>query len=325
MNTKQIIPAFLVATLSLLAACSDDDKPNKPKPDADALHTFIEENKSSFVQTFTLDAEAGGQLKGTNGTTLEFPEDAFLTLTDGEVTGDVTIEFIEVYDRSSMLFSNMPTMGKNGDDDMAMLVSGGEFYVNAKQGETLLKPASHFKIIAPTSKTGGDDDEMGIFKGDEECEGDVCNVIWEEEDRGLEIVKWQDTGGSYSAYYVIQSEFGWTNIDKWYNDPRPKTTIYVDVPNGFDNTNCQVFIMYDGEPTALGRMDVYDEEKGMFTEHYGLIPIGLEVHFVLISIIDDEIHYAIQGATITENHVEIISETESITKEELIDLIDDLP
>lgn len=325
MKTKYFSTAFLFILLGFWTSCSEDDQPAKPAPNGDALHTLLNDNRDELKQTFTLNADAGGSVKGANGTILQFSGGGFLTLADGAVTGEVTIEFIEIYDRSSMLLSNMPTMGRTFEDEMAMLVSGGQFFINAKKGDTPLKPSKAFKIIAPTSKTGVADFDMGIFKGEEECEGDTCNVIWEEEDRGLEIVEWQDVGGVYSAYFVIQSQFGWTNIDRWYNDPRPKTTIYVDVPEGFDNTNCAVFIMYEDEPAALGRMDVYDAEKAMFTEHYGLVPIGLKVHFVLVSIIDDQIHYAIQSSTIVENHVEIISSVETITEEELIELIDDLP
>jgi hypothetical protein len=86
-----------------------------------------------------------------------------------------------------------------------------------------------------------------------------------------------------------------------------------------------VYLAYDGEPTALASFDMYDKDKKLFTEHYGLIPIGLKVHFIFVSIIEDEIHYAIQPATITENHTEVIGEVESITEADLIKLIDDLP
>lgn len=84
-------------------------------------------------------------------------------------------------------------------------------------------------------------------------------------------------------------------------------------------------MIYDGEPTALARFDKFDRETGLFTEHYGLVPIGLNVHFILVNMIEDELHYAIQPATITANHVEVFSKVESITEEELVQRIHDLP
>jgi hypothetical protein len=310
-----------------LTSCNDkDETPASPKPDKAALKEFFDGGIHTSKQMFTLNSSTGGNITGDLGTILNFNTDAFLTLNGEAVTGNVAIEFIEIYNRSSMLLTKRPTIGRNGNDDMAMLISGGEFYVNAFQNGVQLKPASGFTIVAPTENTGGIDQDMRLFTGLEECVDDDCDIIWEEnEDRGIEVGEFQDAGGFQTAYFVFQSQFGWTNIDRWYNDPRPKTTIFVDVPEGFDDSNCAVFIAYDGEPTALGRLDKYDVKTGMFTEHYGLIPIGLEVHFILVSIIDDEIHYAIQGATIKENHVEVITEVKSITEADLIELINKLP
>lgn len=318
-----------VATLSMALNACDEDTPKAiietPVPDAAALQAFFDEGITGRTQHFTLNASTGGEIKGTQGTMIRFYTNAFLDAGGDPVAGSVDISLIEVYDRAAMLLTKKPTNGKDADGKISTLVSGGEFYVNASKDGVALTSGG-FQIIAPTDNTGGIDQDMRQFDGIETCDGDDCDFVWEEvKDRGMEIGEFQVTGGFETGYYVWQSKFGWTNIDRWYSDPRPKTTIFVDVPEGFDNTNCAVFIAYDDEPTALGMMDRYDETTGRFTEHYGLIPIGLKVHFILISLIDDEIHYAIQGATITENHVEIISAVESVTEEELIDLIGELP
>jgi hypothetical protein len=206
------------------------------------------------------------------------------------------------------------------------LISGGEFYVNATQGGEQLTLKAGFTIVAPTENTGKIDEEMNLFNGEINCEGDDCDLVWQEvNDRGIQIGEFQTTGGFKTAYYVFQSEFGWTNIDKWYSDPRPKTKIFVDVPDGYDRSNCAVYMAYDGEPTALASFDTYDDEKKLFSEHYGLIPIGLKVHFIFVSIIEDEVQYALQSATISENHVETIDDIKAITQEELVTLIHALP
>lgn len=311
----------------LLTNCDEkDEAPSGPEPDGTALREFFDSGISSNKQTFVVSASSGGNITGELGTVVKFNSNAFLSQNGDIITGNVNAELIEIYDRSSMLLTKKTTMGRNEDGTLAMLVSGGEFYVNAFQDGEQLKPASGFTIMAPTANTGDIDQDMRLFRGVEECTGDSCEFAWEEEkDRGIEVGEFQGTGGFQTAYFAFQNQFGWTNIDRWYNDPRPKTTIFVDVPEGFDNSNCAVFIVYDGEPTALGRFDKYDEDKGMFTEHYGLIPIGLEVHFILVSIIDEKIHYAVQGAVITENHVEIMEEVSPVTKEDLVALIDALP
>ena len=88
---------------------------------------------------------------------------------------------------------------------------------------------------------------------------------------------------------------------------------------------CQLLYLHAVKTFQINSPQKYDDKTKRFTEHYGLIPIGLNVHIILVSIIDDEIHYAIKSTTITENHVEVISAVQSITQEELTALIDDLP
>lgn len=326
MRTKLLVSIITLCTLPMFMSCEEKSETPVLVPDGEALNDLATESIEERTQTVTVDATDGGNVVGEQGTVLQFSANAFQTLSGDPVTGDVTIKFIEVYDRSAMLFTRKPTTGKMDNGDHAMLISGGEFYVNATQGGNQLKPVAGYYIIAPTDNTGDADHDMKVFTGVENCIGDDCENLWvEEKDRGMEVGQFQGTGGVFSAYYCYQKQFGWTNIDKWYSDPRPKTTIFVDAPEGFDNTNCAIFLSYDDEPTALALFDTYDEETGLFSEHYGLIPIGLKVHFILVSIVDDEIHYAIQGAEIIENHVEVIGELKSITKEELIELIGNLP
>jgi hypothetical protein len=306
------------------------EQPEAPVyPDGAALATFIDDNLENRLQLFTLDASSGGYIHGEEGTVLQFTGNSLVKENGDVVSGNVDIELIEVYKKSDMVLTNKSTMGLSADGQLTALKSGGQFYVNVTQDGHPLKPKSGYTIIAPVDNTGGADDKMKIFEGVEQCasENEDCDLVWQEvpgTDRGVGVDGFQTASGYYNAYYCFQQKFGWTNIDRWYNDPREKTTIHVAVPEGFDNTNCAVFMAYKGN-AALAMFDVFDEETKLFTEHYGLVPIGLEVHFILVSIIEDEIHYAVQSATITKDHKEVISEVTSITKEELIDLIDELP
>lgn len=300
-----------------------------PAPDGVALLEMFNQNLEEIRQEFELTAEDGGTITGEEGTMIQFGPNAFLTEAGDSVSGPVTIELVEIYSKAKMVLTEMATKGRNQEGEIATLISGGEFFINATQGDVQLKPAYGFTLMVPVDNTGGADEEMGIFAGVQECDDDDCDIIWEEEDKDLQIG--QREGGApggtgvETVYYAFQSQFGWTNIDKWYSDPRPKTTIFADVPEGYDDTNCAVYISYDGEPTALAQFDVYNTETGLFTEHYGLIPIGLEVHFIMVSIVDGQYNYAIQAATITENHIEVIGDLQPTTEEALVQLIEDLP
>jgi len=319
---------FVYGLVAMLAmACGEDDGPQiDPEeflPDGEALAQRQADALEEAMQTFIMDAEEGATVEGEQGTKLTLYGNSLVDTDGNEVSGDIEVELIEVFDRANMLLSDKPTQGRQEDGSIATLISAGEFFINAKQdGEPLeLKPGIGFQLEVPAEQI---DQDMRLFTNENaDCVEADCDVIWEEEREGG-IEMGMNPNGDMS-YYAFTDQFGWTNIDKWYSDPRPKTTIFVDVPEGYDNTNCSVYITYDGEPTALARFDVYNEETELFTEHYGLIPIGLEVHFIVVSIVNDEYQYAIQGATIEENHIEVMGELTETTEEELVQLIEDLP
>ncbi|GAA0891232.1 hypothetical protein GCM10009122_09110 [Fulvivirga kasyanovii] len=320
---------FSIMTTALIG-CKDDDNvtvtPDVKIPDGEALQEKYAEHLNEASQTFQVDAESGGAVTGEKGTYLYFNANSMIDADGNDVTGNIDIELIELYDKAQMLLGDKPTRGRQEDGSIATLVSGGEFFINATQnGEQLqLKPGIGFQIVVETDSL---DMDMQLFVNENgDCLEADCEVIWEEAKGRLEAGDAQGgNGDGGGAYYGFADNFGWTNIDRWYSDPRPKTTLYVDVPEGYDNTNCSVFLSYDGEPAALAKFDVYDEETGLFTEHYGQIPIGLEVHFIVLSVIDDQYYYAIQGATITEDHVELIGDLSPTTEAELIQMVEDLP
>jgi hypothetical protein len=330
-NMRVFIKLVLCGFILVSASGCDDEKDAKQpaKIDGEAMHENFSAHLDELTQEFAISAVDGGMVTGDQGTKVIFYPNAFLTQSGTPVTGEVKIELVEIFKKSDMLLSRKPTNGKKPDGTVSTLISGGEFFINATQNGNQLKPANGFYLSAPVENTGEADHEMFLFDGVETCEGDDCRLEWKQQEQGgVEVVKRDGQGGASgmtTEYMAFQSKFGWTNIDKWYNDPRPKTTLFVDVPEGYDNTNCAVYLSYDGEPTALASFDVYNEGTGLFTEHYGQIPIGLEVHFIFVSVVDGEWNYAIQSATITANHVQVISNVQSVTEAQLEDLIDDLP
>ena len=293
---KLSIFALLALTLSAGSACTsapppadDDDSVDDddsavsnvqapPAPeDFEALALYA---RQDLLQSYTVDVNALGYINGEQGTVLSFLGPDSLSHQDGSpVTGNVTVELLEVFDKGTMLVANMPSMGQMPDGWIAQLVSGGEHFVNATQGDEQLVLNTGFILTAPV---------------DEEVGGDEFMINQTDDD---------PTGNGGLQYWSLSSQFGWSNIDRWYSDPRPKTTIHVDVPEGFDDTNCAVYLSYDNEPTALANFDTYDASTELFSEHYGLIPIGLEVHVILVTEFEGQWSYAIQAETIVDGQL----------------------
>ncbi|WP_299678077.1 hypothetical protein [uncultured Dokdonia sp.] len=321
-----------IVSLILMVSCETNDDADiiTELPD-DTVQIFggleyansIIEARENAIQTFTIDATTGGTIIGEQGTQLYFPPSGLTFLGGEPVSGDVTIEFIEIYSRADMLTQNLPTNGKRDNGDIVSIISGGEFYINVTQGNNQLVVEVPFGLTAPTADF---DPEMTVFLP-EDCDRLDCDVVWEEDEnaniQGGEI---QNADGTWtSAYFAPLTNFGWTNLDRWWAYEDPKTLVYVDVPEGFNETNSAVYVSYDGEPNALAFFDTYDTDLDMFTEHYGQMPIGLEVHFIFVSVQDGDYVYAIQSATIGTDHIETITTTQTTTEAGLTALINALP
>ncbi|GAB1855350.1 hypothetical protein MHTCC0001_01830 [Flavobacteriaceae bacterium MHTCC 0001] len=326
MNTlKQILGTVLMATLLFTSCESNDDSDNDIviRPNATDFNELRDDALENLTQHFTFNADDGSiNLTSEKGVAI-YINASCLTLNGNAVTGEVNLEFVELFDKGNMLTTNKPTMGTLPNGDKALLISGGEFFVNATQDGEVLETTCGFQMTIPTDLTGGPDNDMTLWEGRIDENG---NLAWDEQR--------EDTAGGQGGvfaegnqYYGFFNSFGWSNVDRFYNDPRPKTTILVAVPDGYDNTNSAVYISYDGEDTGLANLDTYDAGTGLFSEHYGQIPIGLECHIIFATEDGNNWKYAIKSATIAENDVItfIEDETAIATEAELTTIINNLP
>lgn len=100
----------------------DPTSPTTPS----AIKAIFLSNRSNDKQSFTVNAEVASQLIGSKGTKIHIPENAFVNAGGSPVSGNVTVEILEVMDQSSMIWYGLPTMS-NG----RILESGGELMVKA--------------------------------------------------------------------------------------------------------------------------------------------------------------------------------------------------
>jgi len=227
-----------------------------------------------------------------------------------------------------MVLQNKSTKGKRANNDEEALKSAGEFFVNAKQNGTQLEVLTLITVesrgVAP-----GEFEAMQVFRAGDDLQSED---LWEETDedddgendnaRGGEG---QGPNGDFILFSALDmSSFGWTNLDIWYNFAGQLTDLFVDVPDGYTAENTSVYLSYDGE-NGLARMDVYDTSLELFTEHFGRIPVGQEVHFIMVVDIDGQLYYTIQAATIVEDHIEVMADPAPISQADLTTLINGLP
>ncbi len=326
----------LVAIISFASCKTDNDTDILGvQPNGAALVSRFETNRQDALQEFTLDAATGGVITGSQGTQVTFAPNSF-GLNGTPVTGNVTVKLIEIYDKASMLLQNKSTLGQRFTGEKEALKSAGEFFIAAEQGGTDLELLAMANVTSRPVDIPNIDGGMKVFRSgdgiDNDCDGINGTCDWVEADENgdgvnddVQIRDGQGAAGEFASYTYDIGSFGWTNLDRWYSYTGAKTELFIDVPDGFNQDNCAVYLSYDGEPTALARMDVWDSNLEMFTEHYGLIPIGLQVHIIMVAEIDGQLNYAIQGTTIVDNHVEVISSLSPISQPDLENLINGLP
>ncbi len=317
-NFKKIM---LTATMiiAVLTSCTKNEDPIIPERASQQEYMAIIQNAlNNKIQEYQIEADGTWKsFTSEKGTTVAI-NTGCLILNQNPVVGTVDIKFIEIFDKGSMLVTNKPTMGVTTDGNKSLLISGGEFFLELSQNGVEIETNCNYQIIVDANITGGEDLDMILWEGEIEQSG---NLIWNESTGQIMIEP--GTG----QYGVFANQFGWNNIDKFYTDPRPKTTISVKVPEGYSILNSGVNISFDGEDSGLAQLDTFDFSTNMFTEHYGQIPIGLECHIIFLTEENGNYKYVIKSVTITDNDQIIISDDEFLnaTEEQLVQLINNLP
>lgn len=321
---------YLLLALPLLfsvSSCHDDDSPGVNPvfvnpPSAFDFKNIRQDALDHLTQNFTATVDGTGEIVFTSAKGVEVRISEWcLNLNGQPVSGEVEVEFVELYERGNLLSTNIATMGRHANGDLEMLVTGGAFYLNVYQNGVALDPWACFNLRVPTDNTGGVDHDMVLWYGNFDAND---NLVWDEigdveQGVGLEM--------SNDLYYAYFGQFGWCNVDRFYNDPRPQTSLKVAVPQGYTDMNSSVYLSYDGEANGLARLDTFDQPNGLFSEHYGRIPIGLACHLIFVSEYQGAWVYAIKPISIVEN--EIISfnmnELNVATEAQLTQLINNLP
>ena len=325
-NLKTIFGTLLM-TLTLLTSCETKDDGDNDFNNAVDIATAQEFKNikdialDNLTQNFSFNADDGNiTLTSANGVQININGNC-LTLNGNPVTGQVQLEYIELFEKGNMLTTNKPTMGTLPNGDKTLLISGGEFFIEATQNGSALDTTCGLQLIIPASLTGGADPLMSLWEGEIDAED---NLTWDE----VEDATGQ--GGVFvegSEYYGLLQGFGWSNVDRFYSDPRPKTLIQVQAPIGYNFTNSAVYLSYDGEDSGLAALDTYDGTLNLFSEHYGQIPIGLECHVIFVTEDNGIWRYAIKPVTIVANDIITFTmdDTTTGTEATLTTLINGLP
>lgn len=301
-NLNGTLCALLLIALCL-TSCKDDDQNQTDIPTAEEFQNLRQTALDNITQNFQFDPQSGtASLTSNQGVQINI-----YNCTDASgntASGMVDLEFVEIFDRGTMLVTNKPTMGILPSGEEGILISGGEFYFNATENGTQLGTCG-IQAVIPGDLTEGVDYDMSLWEGSIDADD---NLTW------IPIDSTASIGSDSLDYFVFIDNFGWINCDVFYDDPRPKTNITVEVPEDYDNANSSVYFSIVGESSGLGSLG-------------GQFPIGLECHFIFVTAEGTDWRYAVESITIAENQEVMfeLDDTAVVTESELIDIINDLP
>ncbi|MGO4293246.1 hypothetical protein [Chitinophaga sp. RAB17] len=260
MNLHSFYVAGSIAMLLLCGACTKQMKNDPanlsgaklstgavaaaPDPSGLKLHEFLRANGPAF-ETFNVSAQQGETVTTKSGKKYTIPRNSLLNPDGTPASGTVTISVKEISNAANMIFADRPTATNNGK----ALESFGEFFVVASQGTKLLKlrPDSAIKVQAPAKPN---DQRIPMWNGDTTVTRDISGYNYLNQFITISTqvsankgVDWQQVTNPASAYALFDGSNGtlnfrldslikWTNCDRLYNTPTPKTTVL-----GYFNTN----------------------------------------------------------------------------------------
>ncbi len=311
---KQFVLAIF-ATIFIFVSCKKDSRNSQGKgfhlpTSSSALGSFYESNINEETQYFTINANVTQLIVGAKGTKLYFQPNIFRGPSGEVVTGNITIELIEVVSKSDMILLKKTTTSNNN-----ILESGGAFSVKAFQQGNQLSMSSDISnksiyVEMPSENPGKSD--MKLFSGIPTSTGNVNWVLTGLNGPNNVIIP--DTNGKAAYTFFLGNDslpmpdsLGFINVDRFYNNAdTTKIAIITPVNHvGFVNgsptyLNTDVYLYFEAFHAVAPLMS----NKNMF--FLTKVPIGEQVKIVAISEIDGQYYIAIKSITISVNHNENI-------------------
>ncbi len=274
------------------------------------------------LQTYSINSATGGSFTTAQGTKVIVPSNAFVKLADNSpVSGNITIKFRDIYKKSDMLLSRMPTTTA----DRQLLKSGGEFFIKASLNDVPLQlaPGKIIDVEQPVELTGELDDGQMAFAIADTVSLDSAIVP---NNAGWVQTNWGSVGSSslnyiYSLYQFSSSPDSgtWCNSDNPYyfgNISQTRLTLkptvdasqyYMDVFLLLKNVAAMVHVYWDGN-----------------AYQYDYAPAGFDCTMVAIAVKDGKLYSSFKPITITQNltvdfTIEETTENELLTQIKALD------
>ncbi|HEX7412679.1 MAG TPA: hypothetical protein VF411_01445 [Bacteroidia bacterium] len=296
---------ILLIAIVAVVSCKKDTKssttttpPPTPTDNYSSVNAFFSKNGVA-MQSYTINGTTGGSFTSPQGTTVTIPANAFLTQASVPVTGNVIIQFKDIYKKSDMLLSNMPTMTYYGNP----LKSGGEFFIKAIQNNAALILASGKKITVsqPISLTGGVRDTLQkAFIGKDttgNCSTGCTVFAWVPSTAADSVQAFQNYIFSLYQMNSPADSGSWCNSDNSsYFAAYPQTTLTLLAKDSVSTYGTYVFLLFKN---LASMVHVYNYMYEDFPYYYA--PQGLQCTMVAVGVKSGTLYSSFVPITIGAN------------------------
>ncbi|MES2587549.1 MAG: hypothetical protein V4622_01135 [Bacteroidota bacterium] len=273
------------------------------------VNSKIEDYTKKSKQYFTINAQEGGVITTANGTVYNIKPNSLTNEKGVLISGNVEVEIIEIKNKSEMILNHKATMGLLANGKMSPLVSGGENYLKISQNNNELLPKEGIEVTVKSQKV---DEDMEMFNGEI---NEKNQINWTQTNTKPKI--------NADSYTYIQRRLGWCNIDKFYEDTRPNTEIFVKLPKEYDINNAIVYVSFDGNENLLAELSQF--QNGLFTNRNAFSPIGAKIHVIAVSNSGNEWLCSVKATTIEEKMIIEMNDLLPNSEETMLTILKNIP
>ncbi len=297
-KSKMLLFASIVITTSIIS-CKKEKAIVSPTSNSETSYyssakEFLSKNATKN-EIHTINGSTGGSFTTMQGTKVSIPANALHNKTGNPVTGNVTIEFKDIYKKSDMLFSDMPTQTYYGFP----LKSAGEFFIKASvDGDAVLLNTGKKITIEQPAIDGLPDQAMDPFVFvDNDTVGQGGGGWWANPN---DSIAYTTSSYVFSLYnFSNPADSGtWCNSDNSdYFNSYTLANLTLHPNDNTDTYGTDVFLVFS---TVNSMVHVYQDYYGTDFP-YLYAPIGLQCTVVAIGAKDGKIYSSFTPITITAN------------------------
>jgi hypothetical protein len=316
MKLTQLTVAALFVGMTFVACEKDTKLPATTKKPVtatenekadDPISNLFRQTQAQNTQAFQFNASDGEVFHADGGTTITVQPGA-LTYPDGTpATGMVTGRLIEVLTPGAMMTMGFPTQNawsqaNPGGGGPIQTAGAVQLTITDQTGVQLTAAGNGVTIGLDVDPAVGFDPNMRVWRGVPSIDQPRDNVWAENANEAPE--------GNEQEYRMNWMGRNRLNCDALNAScPGPTTPFRVDLPAPYVRSNTEIYVLAQlcnsggNGQRAVFALDMYNPSPKYWYEHTAAgLTIGVNVYFVAVAVINGQMFYKIENATIVPNH-----------------------